>query len=67
MKDYQYILFFNEIVMESITHVGGKNASLGEMYNQLKPIGIQIPNGFAITAAGYQLFRKTGFKRHKNF
>ena len=58
MKDYQYILFFNEIGMESITHVGGKNASLGEMYNQLKPIGIQIPNGFAITAAGYRLFRK---------
>ena len=59
MKAYQYVLFFNQISMESIAQVGGKNASLGEMYNQLNPMGIQIPNGFAITAAGYRLFRKT--------
>jgi len=58
MGNYKYILFFNEIDLHSISEVGGKNASLGEMYNELNPIGIQIPNGFAITAEGYRLFRK---------
>ncbi|TDE06909.1 phosphoenolpyruvate synthase [Flavobacterium sandaracinum] len=59
MKTYKYILFFNEINIDAIDKVGGKNASLGEMYNQLNPIGITIPNGFAVTAEGYRLFRKT--------
>ena len=58
MGNYKYILFFNEIGISAISEVGGKNASLGEMYNQLNPIGIQIPNGFAVTAEGYRLFRK---------
>jgi pyruvate,water dikinase len=31
---------------------------LGELYNQLNPIGVNIPNGFAVTAAGYRLFRQ---------
>ena len=59
MRTYKYILFFNEINIDAIDKVGGKNASLGEMYNQLNPIGIIIPNGFAVTAEGYRLFRKT--------
>ncbi|SHM37449.1 phosphoenolpyruvate synthase [Flavobacterium xanthum] len=59
MRTYNYILFFNEINIDAIDKVGGKNASLGEMYNQLNPIGISIPNGFAVTAEGYRLFRKT--------
>jgi pyruvate,water dikinase len=58
MAQFKYILFFNQISIESLGEVGGKNASLGEMYNQLNPIGISIPNGFAITAEGYRLFRK---------
>jgi pyruvate,water dikinase len=58
MSIYKYILFFNQIGIDSINEVGGKNASLGEMYNQLNPIGINIPNGFAITSKGYRLFRK---------
>ena len=57
MTKLNHILFFNEIGLESIDEVGGKNASLGEMYNQLKPIGIAIPNGFALTANAYRLFR----------
>lgn len=52
MKNYKYILFFNQIGIGSIGKVGGKNASLGEMYNQLNPMGINIPNGFALTAKG---------------
>ena len=58
MGDYKYILFFNKIRLNSINEVGGKNASLGEMYNELNPIGIQVPNGFALTAEAYRLFRK---------
>ncbi|MFT5715074.1 MAG: pyruvate,water dikinase [Flavobacterium sp.] len=58
MEKSKYILFFNQIGIDMIDQVGGKNASLGELYNQLKPIGVNIPNGFAITAAGYRLFRQ---------
>ncbi|MFV8370611.1 phosphoenolpyruvate synthase [Flavobacterium sp. LB2R40] len=57
MAKFNYILFFNQIGIETIAKVGGKNASLGEMYNQLTPIGISIPNGFAVTAEAYRLFR----------
>jgi pyruvate,water dikinase len=58
MGKYKYMLFFDQIGIDAIGKVGGKNASLGEMYNQLNPIGISIPNGFAVTAEGYRLFRK---------
>ena len=57
MKKTNHILFFNEIGIADIAKVGGKNASLGEMYNQLIPKGIAVPNGFAITADAYRLFR----------
>jgi pyruvate,water dikinase len=53
------ILFFREISIADIDKVGGKNASLGEMYNQLNPLGISIPNGFALTAEAYRFFRST--------
>ena len=46
----KHILFFNQISISDIGKVGGKNASLGEMYCRLNPIGIKIPNGFAVTA-----------------
>ena len=58
MANSKHILFFNQISIADIAKVGGKNASLGEMYCQLNPIGIKIPNGFAVTADGYRLFRK---------
>lgn len=58
MEKYKYILFFDQIGIDAIGKVGGKNASLGEMFNQLNPLGISIPNGFAVTAEGYRLFRK---------
>ncbi|TRW97042.1 phosphoenolpyruvate synthase [Candidatus Methylobacter oryzae] len=49
-----YIRWFNELTIEDIPLVGGKNASLGEMYRELIPQGIQIPNGFAVTAEAYR-------------
>jgi pyruvate,water dikinase len=54
----KHILFFNQISIDDIAKVGGKNASLGEMYNQLNPKGIGIPNGFALTADAFRLFRE---------
>lgn len=53
-KQINYIRWFNELNINDIPLVGGKNASLGEMYRALVPQGINIPNGFAITAEGYR-------------
>lgn len=50
----QYIKWFNELSIEDVDLVGGKNASLGEMYQNLTQEGIRIPNGFAITADAYR-------------
>ena len=50
----QYIKWFNELTIEDVDLVGGKNASLGEMYQNLTQEGIRIPNGFAITADAYK-------------
>ena len=61
METSKHILFFNQISISDIAKVGGKNASLGEMYNQLNPIGINIPNGFAVTAEGYRLFCESNY------
>ena len=48
------IAWFDSIDRTSIATVGGKNASLGEMYQSLTPLQIRVPNGFAITAAAYR-------------
>ena len=48
-----YIKWFRELGIEDVDLVGGKNASLGEMYQNLAKEGIRIPNGFAITADAY--------------
>ncbi|MBW4361382.1 phosphoenolpyruvate synthase [Flavobacterium taihuense] len=58
MSNYSHILFFDQINISEIGKVGGKNASLGEMYTQLNSIGVAIPNGFALTANGYRFFIK---------
>jgi pyruvate, water dikinase len=56
-----YIRWFREIGIEDIPIVGGKNASLGEMYQALTPKGIRIPDGFALTAQAYRDFlRQSG-------
>ena len=49
----RHIRWFDQIGMEDIPLVGGKNASLGEMIRELVPRGIKVPNGFAITAEAY--------------
>ncbi|MFT7824370.1 MAG: PEP/pyruvate-binding domain-containing protein, partial [Sulfurimonas sp.] len=49
-----YIRWFSELGMENVAEVGGKNASLGEMYRNLSSEGIRVPNGFAVTAEAYE-------------
>ncbi|WP_417390455.1 phosphoenolpyruvate synthase [Gimesia sp.] len=50
------ILWFGDIGIADVPSVGGKNASLGEMYCHLNSEGITVPNGFATTAAAYRFF-----------
>lgn len=52
----EYIRWFAQNSMDDVSNVGGKNASLGEMYRELTPRGVRVPNGFATTADAYRLF-----------
>ena len=49
-----YIRWFADLGIADVPIVGGKNASLGEMYRQLSSQGVRVPNGFAITAQAYR-------------
>ncbi|QQS19817.1 phosphoenolpyruvate synthase [Candidatus Saccharibacteria bacterium] len=55
---YKYLKFFEELSINDIPQVGGKNASLGEMYHHLRPQGVNLPNGVATTADAYRYFLK---------
>ncbi|MBD3609658.1 MAG: phosphoenolpyruvate synthase, partial [Gammaproteobacteria bacterium] len=50
------IQWFDSIRMTDVEIVGGKNASLGEMYTQLTDTGVDVPNGFATTADAFRRF-----------
>jgi len=52
----KYILWFKEISKGDVPLVGGKNASLGEMFSKLSRKGVQVPNGFAITAEAFRYY-----------
>ncbi|WP_104750046.1 pyruvate, water dikinase [Helicobacter cynogastricus] len=59
----RYIKFYKEINNKDVSLVGGKNASIGEMFQELVPSGIKVPNGFAITSDAYwYLLEKGGIK-----
>ncbi len=59
----QYIRWFKDLSMKDVPLVGGKNASLGEMYQKLSQENIRVPNGLAITADAYWYFlKKAGIK-----
>jgi pyruvate,water dikinase len=55
-KSQKNILWFNEVGIEDVPLVGGKNGSLGEMYVNLVPKGVDVPFGFALTANFYWEF-----------
>jgi len=57
--DEAFILWFDEIGIEDVPLVGGKNASLGEMHQKLTSKGVAVPNGYAITAYAYRHLLKT--------
>lgn len=58
MKKKKYILWFKDIAKKDGKIIGGKNASLGEMYSKLNRRGINIPNGFTTTSFAFQYFLK---------
>ena len=50
------VLWFKELGIKDVPQVGGKNASLGEMYNNLLSKGVNLANGFATTSQAYFIF-----------
>jgi len=60
VREQSFVLWLNEVGLDDIALVGGKNASLGEMIQQLQPKGINVPTGFAVTAAAYRTFIEAG-------
>ena len=61
----KYIRTFSEIRMSDVAEVGGKNASLGEMYTQLEDSGMRVPNGFATTSDAFWFFLDSNNLREK--
>ncbi len=60
-KKENFIKWYSEVGIADVPSVGGKNAALGEMYSNLVPLGVNIPDGFALTADAYRhFFKKTG-------
>lgn len=61
--EQKFIAWFKDLGIQDVPKVGGKNAALGEMYSHLTSLGINVPNGFAITADAYRYFlEKAGLK-----
>src|SRR5690606_6580788 len=58
-----WIRWFDDVGMDDVATVGGKNASLGEMRRALTPLGVRTPDGFATTADAYRAFlREAGLE-----
>jgi pyruvate,water dikinase len=51
----ELIRWFKDLSLQDVALVGGKNSSLGEMFRELTPLGIKVPDGFATTAGAYYL------------
>ena len=54
MPVQNYVRWFRDIRVDDVPLVGGKNASLGELYSTLSGAGVRVPNGFALTASSYR-------------
>ncbi|MGE3979779.1 MAG: PEP/pyruvate-binding domain-containing protein, partial [Nitrospira sp.] len=57
-QSIELVKWFEKLGIEDVPSVGGKNASLGEMYRELAAKGVKVPNGFAVTADAYRAFLK---------
>jgi len=63
-KKESFVKWYSEVGIADVPSVGGKNAALGEMYSNLVSLGVNIPNGFALTADAYRyFFKKTGLDK----
>jgi len=60
MESNTFVRWFEDLISDDASEVGGKNASLGEMIQSLKEEGVRVPDGFATTAAAYWKFLQTG-------
>ena len=64
LKKRKFVLWFDEVTIDDVSYVGGKNASLGEMYRSLTKLGVKIPFGFAVTSHAYREFiTQSGVKK----
>jgi len=52
----EYVVSFEQLGVDDVERVGGKNASLGEMISNLANAGVSVPGGFATTADAYREF-----------
>ena len=52
----EYVVWYQNLGMQDVNRVGGKNASLGEMISNLSGAGVEVPGGFATTAEAYNQF-----------
>ena len=60
-KKENFVKWYGEVGIADVPSVGGKNAALGEMYSNLVPLGVRVPDGFALTADAYRhFFKETG-------
>lgn len=56
MTPYKFVIPLDKVSIDDVAEVGGKNASLGEMLQELTPKGIRVPNGYAVSASAYRFF-----------
>ena len=64
-KKNEFIIWFQDLSSRDVAIAGGKNASLGEMIRELKTEGIDVPEGFAVTAKAYREFVKDNDLKNK--
>lgn len=63
-KNKELVLWFKDLTIKDVPLAGGKNAALGEMFSNLTSLGVNVPNGFALTASAYRyFFEKTGLDK----
>jgi pyruvate, water dikinase len=60
-----WVRWFDDLTLDDLALVGGKNASLGELRRELTPLGVRVPNGFATTADAYRAFLDTADLRQR--
>jgi pyruvate,water dikinase len=63
MPAQSYIRWFSDIRLSDVPEVGGKTASLGELYAMLAAEGVRVPEGFALTASSLPRRARRGWRR----